>query len=239
MKKLISICLTLLMLSGCTYQSTFHLQDALNEELSLSQQSTIFKPNMNKKYYSYYLYPYIGRHKSVQSGNVLNYRGTQFVMNLNIESLINQKYYTDADENADSFIDASAYGNGEYIDYWNQTHTYEVDIYNQNDYYVTVFKSDTVEFYAVSDAVKSVELAGEMLKMARSVSVNTSEIISAYSYKETIDYENEKVELFQSVAPESGRIEELFEDYSESIEEEEKNESEPKQITTSQDDVNE
>lgn len=231
--------MTLIFLTGCTYQRDFHLQDALNAELANAQESVIFKPNMNKKYYAYYLYPYIGRHNSTQSGNVLNYRGTQFVMNLNIASLINQKYYADAKDDTDSFLDCAASSSGEYEDYWNETHSFEIHIYNLDEYYVTVFSSDTVEFYAVSDPIKAAELASEMLKMARSVTVNTSEVIAAYSYKETVDYENEKIELFKSVAPESGRIEELFEDYSESTEVEEKNESEPKQITTTDEEVNE
>lgn len=239
MKKIVLTSLMLLFLTGCTYQNTFQLQDALNEELSEAMQAPSFKPNRNKTYYSYYLYPYIGRHKSTQSGNVLNYRGTQFVMNLNIASLINQKYYTEADEDTDSLNTPSASAGGEYEDYWKETHAYQIDIYEVNDYYVTVFQSDTVEFYSVSGAIRSAELAAEMLKTARSVKVNISEVVAAYSYKETIDYKSEKIELFKSVAPQSGRIEELFEDYSEESEEVEKNEDGPKQITTTEEEGNE
>lgn len=232
MKKFVLILITSFLLSGCTYQTSFNVQDALNEEIASAEAAAVFSPNMNKEYYSYYLYPYVGRHKSTQTANVLNYHGTQFVMNLNISSLINQEYYQDAASEEYAIGNLIASSNGEYIDYWSDTHTYQADIYEQNDYYIVVFTTDTVEFYAVTGPIMATKLSGIMLKMARSVKTDQAAVITAYSYSKTVDYQNEKIELFKSVSPESGRIEELFEDYTESEEEIEKNENGPKQITS-------
>jgi hypothetical protein len=51
-----------------------------------------------------------------------------------------------------------------------------------------------------------------MLRIARTVTVNTNAVLAAYSRRETITYHARKVELFTNIAPESGEISELFSD---------------------------
>ena len=100
---------------------------------------------------------------------------------------------------------------------------------------MTEFTSDTVIFYAVEDALSSVEIVKDMMQIARSVKVDDAKVIDAYANRNTVNYKSEKIQLFKQVVPESGRIEELFEEPSSKEDTSQRNEDGPKQFTNSED----
>lgn len=233
MKKgiLIVVCLLLM---GCTIQTNVNLQDKITQAIQKTSNETIHSSNMNKPYYSYYLPEHIGRLTSTQSGSILNDRGRKFIMNLNVASIVNTSYYTDVETsiNTDDLNNPVVSIDGEYIDGEDTTHAYHVSVYQVDTQYLLEFTSNTVQFYSISDALSTIELVEDMYIIARSIKVDTNEVLAAYSNKDTIDYQSEKIELFEQLVPESGRVEELFEDYADSIDsDEERNEDGPKQIT--------
>lgn len=207
------ICMAV-MASGCTVYRTIDLQKVLSARLVEKMEGEADEPNHNKPYYSYYIQPSVGQLDSDQTGSLLTYQGNEFLMNLNISAVINKKYYDS--RNSDSFglndTSVAASVTGTYTDVNNDSHDFIVNIYHADKEasYITVFRSGTVEFYAVSDALKAADLAGEMLRIARSVEIDQDEIIDHYSNKESISFTGRKIQLFDSVAPESGRVEELF-----------------------------
>ncbi len=200
--------------SGCTVYRTIDLQKILSERLVTRMEGDAEAPNRNKPYYSYYIQPSVGQLESDQTGCLLTYQGNEFLMNLNISAVINDKYYDFKDSDSFGLNDSSmaASVTGTYTDVNNDSHDFIVNIYHadKEESYITVFRSETVEFYSVSDALKAADLAGEMLRIARSVEINQDEIIDHYSNKESISFTGRKIQLFDSIAPESGRVEELF-----------------------------
>lgn len=205
----------LIPLSGCTVYRKVNLQNMLEKKITEAEKATVFEPDHQKKFYSYYISPQIGRMEGDSTGNIFNYQGTRFLMNLNVSSIINRKYYQGIENDSDILNQGKekAYLTGNYRDLNGDVHSFSTVIYdigNQN--YLTAMRTDTVDFCSVSDALKAVDTAGEMLRIARSVEVNTDQITAAYSRKETVVFTGEKIQLFDSVAPESGRVEELFED---------------------------
>lgn len=200
--------------SGCTVYHTIDLQKILSEKLVTRMEGDADAPNRNKPYYSYYIQPSVGQLESDQTGSLLTYQGNEFLMNLNISAVINDKYYDSKDSDSFGLNDSSTAASvtGTYTDVNNDSHDFIVNIYHadKEESYITVFRSETVEFYAVSDALKAADLAGEMLRIARSVEINQDEIIDHYSNKESISFTGRKIQLFDSIAPESGRVEELF-----------------------------
>lgn len=201
--------------SGCSAVYEVNLQKLLNNRILLAQKASVFQADHNKKYYSYYISPEIGRMDGDSTGNVFNYQGTPFLMNLNISSVINHRYYKGIEDDSEILNQKSrkAIASGKYQDLDGDVHDFTTAVYdlgNQN--YLTAMRTDTVDFCSVSDALKSADLAGEMLKIARTVKVNDDAVASAYSRKETVTFTGEKIQLFDSVAPESGRVEELFDD---------------------------
>ena len=73
--------------------------------------------------------------------------------------------------------------------------------------------SDTVLLQATCTALQTGVIAGRMLQIARSVLVDADQIVTYYSNQVPEISSQEKVELFDTQAPENGRIEELFEDH--------------------------
>lgn len=230
MKKLVVILFSLCMM-GCTYKSDFHLQEELQTMLQQATSETILRANMHKTMYAYYLPAHIGRHLSTRSASVLNDRGRQFIMNLNVASILNEERIP----TTSTFDTVIATVDGEYIDTQETTHTYTVHVYEENGYYITFFESDTVQFYAISDAISACELAYDMLVIARSMEVDVAEVKETYANTSTVHYESEKIELFDKIVPESGRVEELFEDSTSNDGEVERNEDGLKQFTNEQD----
>lgn len=232
MKKQILL-LSCLLLTGCSIKKDVSLQDEITKQLEKTSQETIRSTNMNKDYYSYYLPEHIGRLSSTKSGSILNDRDRKFIMNLNVASIVNTNYTgVETPLNTEDLSDPIVSIDGEYNDRDENTHSYHVSVYSIDSQYLLEFTSDTVQFYSISDALSTLDLVDDMYVIARSMKVDTNEVISAYSNADTIDYQSEKIELFEQLVPESGRVEELFEDYSENIDgDEEKNEDGPKQIT--------
>lgn len=236
MKKKIFAFIGILLLSGCSTK-TIDLQNTLNQTMAETTAEKVFNNNMNKQLYSYYLPTNIGRYQSTQSTNVFSDRGRKFIMNLNVANIIQEAYYKDQEaEQTTSFKDPIAQLEGGYEDGQKSYHAYTVSVFDQQGYYITAFESDVVEFYAVSDACSVAELCKDMMRIARSLKVNVVEVKNTYSNKKTVDYKSEKIELFEQLVPESGRVEELFENKNEDIDDaSDKNEDGPKQITNAQD----
>lgn len=214
MKKLFLLCSAMVLLTGCTLHPTIDLQKTLEQNIAKVQKEKISLPSNNKPYYSYYIEPSIGRISSNGTSNVLLYDGNPFVMNLNITGLISTKYYTfDIEESLPFKKDKIvAKTKDNYVDIKNHEHAFIVNIYQIEDYYMTVFVSDTVDFYAITDLLTSAKISGVMLDIARSVAVKEDAVIADYYNQKTEVYEEEKIKLFDSIAPENGRIEELFDD---------------------------
>lgn len=206
-----------LFLSGCTIRRNVNLQRLLNQHIVRAQQAAVFEPDHYKKMYSYYISPEIGRMEGDSTGNVFNYQGTEFLMNLNISSVINNKYYKGSQNDSDILNSSTckASDSGSYHDPDGDVHPFSISVYDiGRENYMTLMITDTAYFCGISDALMSVQLAEEMLKIARTVKVNPDAVTAAYSRKETVTFKGEKIRLFDSIAPESGRVEELFEDNS-------------------------
>lgn len=204
-----------MLLSGCTVYHKVNLQNLLDQKITQVEKEPVTSADHHKKFYSYYISPEIGRMEGDSTGNIFNYEGTSFLMNLNVSSVMNRKYYNGIENNTDILNDSSrkAYVSGNYQDTNGDVHDFSLAVYDLgNRNYLTAMRTDTVDFCAVSDALKAVDLGGEMLKIARTVLVNSDAVTTAYSRKETVTFTGEKIRLFDSIAPENGRVEELFED---------------------------
>ena len=212
MKKVMIVLAALVLLSGCTMYPA-DLSMTVNERLAEVQAEKADKPYYNSTYYYYYTEPSIGRIASDQTSNTFSLNGTRFVMNLNIPSIINNSYYQAAagseDDTASSMV-AEVETTGTYTDYDDDEHEYSVKIYNNDGNYYTIVSTPYMEFYAVSSKYESAELAGEMLRIARTIRIMSDHILADFSNRQVISYSRKKLELFQNIAPENGVVDELF-----------------------------
>ena len=210
------VCLLLcLCLCGCTKISG-SLQNRLNTALAEAERAPVNAPNNRKTFYSYYLDPSLGRIYSTETGNVFSRGGRSFVMNLDIASIINDKYYPSKD-NPHAFALTGtkiAERTGVYTDAEGNETGYRVTIreYVEDEVIISA-ECGFMRFDSLCTYVEAPGMAAAMLEISRSVTVATSEVLSAYTIREGIDYAGTPVELFEDKAPENGSIEELLVGY--------------------------
>lgn len=210
MKKIL-ILLCLLCLCGCTQKQT-DLKTSLKQELQTLAQAPIDNlADNNKPLYRYYIEPSIGRRQSTQTSNVFVLNNQEFVMNLDIASIINTRFYQSImfEKKADTSAMISL--NGSYLDFNNLEYRYALSIYDFEDgnYFISL-SMEYVNFYAYCGYADIEPLVLSMMKIGKTVDVDTEKVISTYSSKQSNDYVKEKLDLFEKIIPDSGRIEELM-----------------------------
>jgi hypothetical protein len=208
MKKIILFFLIIL-LTGCTNYTNFELdlKDALNKESSLNAIS----PDNNKTYFRYYLEPCIGLIYSNQTSNIFLYNNVKFIMNLNVASVINDKYYSNEFENIQLNQKYKLFSfSGEYTDYKNKTYPYYVDVFKVNDVYYLKLNSKYVSFYVNGNEASLINISRKMLQIAKSIDIYEEEILSDFSSKEIIEYTKEEIQLFDVIVPVNGKIQDIL-----------------------------
>ena len=215
MKKLIRVLAAafLTVACGCA-EMPASLQERLDIRVENSLGTNAPLPNYNHKYYAYYAEPTLGRIDSHTAGNTFSYNGTKFVMNLKIADVINGEYYSDTEAVKAEISGTPAAGStGSYTASDGSEHPYAILIYRSEDGSCLIsLQTDAVEAYAVSAECDAADVAGAMLRVAKSVKVDHDEVVAAFSNRQDISYNRKPIELFQFIAPESGAIAELFPD---------------------------
>ncbi len=216
--KYISILLVMMLfLSGCTKMSddlSAEISNKINEALSEKASS----PTYNHEYYFYSIEPSVGRIDSTLTSNTFSYNGTKFIMNLNIPNIL-------GNASEDSKLSSSTvYENsGEYIDYNEVSHHYDLYIYEVSYGKIIQLTTDYMVFYSVCSQNEVPSLVEVMLDIAKTIKIDENKIKVDYSDRELITYKREQLELFKNITPENGAVDELF-DNNQIIEETETNE---------------
>lgn len=203
----------LFLLSGCgkeTEDLNTILKEAMNQTAQETMNTTL---DMNKKLYSYYLEPGIGRRESNQTSTILLKQGYSFVMNLDISGILIEQYYQDSvDETTSSYTleNQIAKLNGSYTDYSFQQKNYELVVYELNtETYLLTLQTPYFNFLAQVPYGAIKPIAVEMMRVARATKVHKSLVIANYSLKESVKFIKEPLDLFQQEIPENGRLDEM------------------------------
>ncbi|SJZ86926.1 hypothetical protein [Anaerorhabdus furcosa] len=201
------------LLFGCA-QSTQPLEERIQSEFEFVNTLKTVDGDNRKDFYSYYIEPSVGRVSSNPSNNIFLKDGVQFVMNLNVSKIISEKYYTDALTGNDVATKDNLLFEieGQYDDSLLNSYDYRCQVYQYENMYMLLLETQYMNFYTVANANQLPTIAGEMLKIARTIRVNQEEIISAYSSKEAIQYKKEALNLFEVAVPENGRVDEMITD---------------------------
>lgn len=214
MKKVI-ILLICILLCGC---SNIHDIDNELDNVFVSAEVKQYRANNYTDYIEYYLPSDINEEASESLSYVFSSYDYRFIMNVNVSGVINQKYYSDNKLQDEGFF------NEEYVTY---THAgslinlndekinYIFKVYNYDSQYLAYMITDEVIMYGKTNKDKLVLLAEKMLQMATANNVNNDKIIADFSSKDVIDYQKSTVNLFESVFPKDGRVEDFLIDSTE------------------------
>ena len=206
-KKILTVLLCIV-LTGCI-QSSQTMQERLDEKITAVSALPIPSASHRKPFYTYYTEPSIGHYHSTETSNEFSYQSTKFVMNLNVQAIMDsstdiaQSIYTQK---------PIAKNTGSFQNTLDESVSYVCEIYQVDRHYAVFFTSSTVNLFGVTYAGDATELAGKMYSIARSVIVRKDVVLQVYSHESAIDYEGEAINLYKDIAPEEGTLQELIED---------------------------
>lgn len=211
MKRILIVLLILMVCCGCSANPA-DLEKSLQRQIDdlLAQEAACLADN-HKTLFSYYTEPNVGRKTSTMTSNVLVLNGVKIVMNLDISTVMNSKYYPDVPVLRKPTGNELVYLSGKYEDCTKTGYEYALSVYllDSGKYYVDL-QTHAVNFYSTLDYVMIDDVVLQMLKISRTVEVNEAEIISYYSSKPADEHQREKVDLFKEEFAENGRLDELI-----------------------------
>ena len=208
MGKKMLLVLLCIVLTGCI-QSSQTMQERLDEKITAVSALPIPSASHRKPFYTYYTEPSIGHYRSTETSNEFSYQSTKFVMNLNVQAIMDsstdivQSIYTQK---------PIAKNTGSFQNMLDESVSYVCEIYQVDRHYAVFFTSSAVDLFGVTDIGDAAELAGKMYSIARSVIVHKDVVSQVYSHESAIDYEGEAINLYKDIAPEEGTLQELIED---------------------------
>ncbi len=200
----------LILLCGCQSNiGAVDIQQSLIQALDEANSLPTAQADNKKVFYSFYLEPEVGRLKANETSSILKYKETKFAMNLNISKIVNAQNYGDIIPSTiklnDEYLIATV--NGEYADFDNSIYPYQSYVYqlSDNEYYLTI-DTQYVFFSAIGNASQIIDVVKPIMKIAKSIEINSDAIMLEYSAKERITFEGEELSLYDEIIPTEGRV---------------------------------
>lgn len=207
---LISLILGLVVLSGCSDVSVNSLESRLLDALQRSAEVRLSAANnIQKPLYTFYLPPHIGRIQSTETASILRVGNVNILMNLDVIDVIADTYY--ASGNVFKRLVAQTQSvvsfDGTLTTTQQKTISYKVTVIDIG--YREVLLTLEGGYFIMTSIVPIGDAAAileDMVLLVRSAIVDTDEVLLSYSTRESIDYQQETINLFEQIAPESGSV---------------------------------
>lgn len=209
MKRLFVV-LLLVMMCGCA--SNKDINTELDSLLSDTNKIVSNHPNNSLEYYDYYLPSDMGEVSFDQESLVLSYLDNKIVINININDVVNNKYYPEQYLINSSLLDQNklVYSkSGKYLTIKDIERDYILNLYQNNDYYVIELITSDLTYITSSKAYIK-DIAKHLFTIAKSVDLDEELIIADYSDKNIVDYKKKQIDLFDSTRPTSGDLSEML-----------------------------
>ena len=193
-------------MTGC--HEVTDITKAIDDTFALIESQDIdLKANHEKDYYAYYLPSGITNIESTDTYNILSTTSADIIVNIDIDKIIKDAYYSDVENVADVYALNEAYitksGSVKGI-------AYELSVYNYNDKYLIELFINNADIITLVDQNNIDNVLYDMLIVGMSISTNNDLVINDFSSRDVIDYHQEAVDLFEIVIPKDGRLDELI-----------------------------
>ena len=198
------------MMCGCA--SNKDINTELDSLLSDTSKIVSNHPDNSLKYYDYYLPSDMGEISFDQESLVLSYLDNKIVVNININDIVNNKYYPEQYLNNSSLLDQNklVYSkSGKYLTIKDIERDYILNLYQNNDYYVIELITSDLTYITSSKAYIKY-IVKHLFTIAKSVDLDEELIIADYSDKNIVDYKKKQIDLFDSTRPTSGDLSEML-----------------------------
>ena len=206
MKRFLCLLLCILL---CACSPEGELSARLDAVFAQTNEKRQIRRNNYSSYLEYYLPSDVNELQSSDITSILMYNGSRLIMDINIAGIINEKYYPETGLSDEGFFDPErlVYAKeGTYLSYEGQENEYLYRVYEYEDDYLAYFLSRGLIFYGFASREDIVELSSRIYLIARSSTVSKDNVIAVYSSKDVIDYEKKQVDLFETIMPVNGNI---------------------------------
>lgn len=165
--------------------------------------------NIQKPLYTFYLPPHIGRIQSTETASILRVGNINILMNLDVIDVIADTYY--ASGNVFKQLVAQTQSvvsfEGTLTTTQQKPIAYKVTVIDiGNREVLLTLESGYFIMTAIVPIGEAATILEDMVLMVRSAIVDTDEVLLSYSTRESIDYQQETINLFEQIAPESGSV---------------------------------
>ena len=204
------VVLLLVMMCGCA--SNKDINTELDSLLSDTNKIVSNHPNNSLEYYDYYLPSDMGEVSFDQESLVLSYLDSKIVVNINVNDIVNNKYYPEQYLTNSSLLDQNklVYSkSGKYLTIKDIERDYILNLYQNNDYYVIELITSDLTYITSSKAYIK-DIVKHLFTIAKSVDLDEELIIADYSDKNIVDYKKKQIDLFDSTRPTSGDLSEML-----------------------------
>ena len=206
MKK-VFVLLLCIVLWGCAEKSDF--KAGLDEVFASAEAERSFRKNNYSSYIDYYVPSDVYEIKADALSTCYEYGNSRLILNVNVSGIISAKYYPDNIFTDEGLFDASKLvyeKSGKYLDSEGELNDFEYRVYEYEDRYLTHFLSRDLVFYGYSDIYDLVGMSSRILMMAKAANVKDEDVVVNYSSKDVIDFEKKEVNLFETIMPVNGNI---------------------------------
>lgn len=206
----------MVLLVGCNVSA-----ESLSDRIEVSINNSIeAKPativNHTTKLYQFYLPFHMGKKASNSTSVLLQSNDVDIVMSIDAANIIMQRFYRTS-LNSNQLREIPTYAkvvfdqSGQYLSSNQVTLNYRLIVSQVDEYlYSIVLQSDAVLLSAVTPLALVETIVFDMMTVAKSTKVNRETVVSMYSNKQIINYQRQTLELFEQIAPESGRVADMI-----------------------------
>lgn len=206
----------LILLAGCTVSAdslSVRIEGALNDAIEAKTATIV---NHTTELYQFYLPFHMGKKASNATSVLLQSSDVEIVMSVDAANIIMQRFYRTS-LNANQLRKIPTYAqvvfdqSGQFTNSNKVTLNYRLIVSQlEESVYSIVLQSDAVLLSSVVQLPKIESTVFDMMTVAKSAKVNRETIVSMYSNKQIINYQRQTLELFEQIAPESGRVADMI-----------------------------
>ena len=189
------------------------LYEDLDQVFSKDRQVEKIRQNNYSEYIDYYLPSDTTELESGKLSDSFVFNRSCFIMDVNVAGILNGKYYPEEYYGNEGFFDPEKLvfeNEGIYHDVSGEENEYFYRVYSYEDRYLTYFVSRQLIFYGYAYEEDLVGLSSRILLMAKGTTIRQDDVISNFSLRDEIDFEKKQVNLFETIMPVNGNVNDLM-----------------------------
>ena len=215
MKKVFLALIVLLCLSGCTNISDEDVITQTDKVFKEIDEIGTYRFNNTMPYYSYYLPSDMSEEPLDSDSIVIKYNDSKVIMNLNINGIINKRYYNSHYLEDEGLFDSNnlIYENkGSLKGSDNYKKQFILRLYKFDNIYILDLTSSDMDYCGTASKADIRNLVKHLLTIIKNTSVSYEDVLLNFSNKDVIDYQKKQVDLFDSMLPVNGELSSMLTD---------------------------